>query len=248
MASDMSWLMTIALVGCGHIGIDPRLTDIEDDGGLADVLPDAVPGAPGWVLVQTEAVQGPTLTVDPLGSQHLIVMAVQLDQDGLVTAITDNSNCNSYMSISTAHAGCAELETELVMYYANPSCTGATTISVAATTSVLAAVVWEVSGIRTDDPLDTAIVLDDQPASTSPLGPTITTSTDGEFVVSVAIVDNIASGIHPGNEFTNDQFAFGNGWAHLTDPMAKAGVHQAQWDQPDPGVYCANAAAFKIVP
>ena len=74
-----------------------------------------------------------------------------------------------------------------------------------------------------------------------------TTSAAGEFVMASAIVFDTVSGIHPGNEFTNDQVSDGNGWAHLTDPMAPAGVHQAQWDA-TPGSYCASAVAFKVGP
>jgi len=90
--------------------------------------------------------------------------------------------------------------------------------------------------------------LNDQPATTAPVGPMIMTSTAGEFVVSVAIVENAARRIHAGDEFTNDQTTNGNGWAHLTDPMAAAGTYQAQWDQPQSGVYCAAAAAFAVGP
>ena len=240
--SYMKCWMAIALMGCGHIGFD-RIYGDGNDGVVDDV-----PGGAGWTLVQTRGVEGSSLTVDRVGPKHLIIVAVQLDNDGLVTSIADSSNCNSYVSIAAAHATCGGAGSELQMFYAKDSCAGADAISLAGTDAVRAVVAWEVSGIRTDDPLDTANALQDEPASTTPVGPSITTSTDGEFVVSVAIADNEITRIHAGNAFTNDQLTFGNGWAHRTDPMARAGVDRAQWDQPQIGPYCASAAAFKLAP
>jgi hypothetical protein len=250
------WWMAIVLMGCGHVVSDPRLVD--DGGAPADAAdgrdgapgdaPDAMPPAQGWALVQTKAVEGSTLNVDRVGAQHLVVVAVQLDVGGLVTALTDSSGCNTYTAIAAAHAGCADVTSGLQILFASNSCPGADAISAAATTKVLAMAAWEVAGIRTDAPVDKAVVVDNQVASGNPLGPSITTSEAGEFVVSVVIVANDTTGIHPGNAFTNDQTAFGNGWAHLTDPMAKAGSYQAQWDQSSAGVYCASAAAFKAAP
>jgi hypothetical protein len=188
------------------------------------------------------------VNVKRLGAHHLVVVAVEVDGSGLVTAITDSSDCNSYVAIPTAHARCSACQINLQIFYAKDSCPQADAISIAATTSVDSAVVWEVSGTRPEDPVDTVAVLSDQPASTTPLGPTITTSVAGEFVVAVGIVDNTVTRIHAGNEFTNDQTSNDNGWAHLTDPQAPAGTYQAQWDQPRSGAYCASAVAFKVGP
>lgn len=223
----------MALVGCGRIGFDPT--------GDA--------GAPGrWALIQTAGSRSSNVGLAPLGAHHLVVVAVQLFSDGRVTAILDSSACNTYVEIPAAHAVNRSLGDGLQIFYAKNSCPGADDLGVAATTAVFATVVWEVAGIRTDTPVDTAAVLNDRPASTAPIGPTITTSAAGEFVVSAAMVENLAATIHAGNEFTNDQITNGNGWAHLTDPMAEAGDHQAQWDQLVPGAYCASAAAFRVGP
>jgi hypothetical protein len=225
----------MALVGCGRIGFDP----IGDGDGE---------GLGRWTLIQTAGSRSSNVSVEPLGAHHLVVVAVQLSSDGLVTAIIDSSACNAYIDIPAAHAIDRRLGDALQIFYVKDSCAQADAIGVAATTGVFATVVWEVSGIRTDDPLDTAAVLNDQPESTAPLGPAITTRTPGEFVVSAAMVENLAPSIHAGNEFTNDQITNGNGWAHLSDPMAAAGDHQAQWDQPDAGAYCASAVAFRVGP
>jgi len=182
----------------------------------------------------------------PSGSHHLIVVAAQLGAAGSVTSITDDAN--TYVAIPRARATNTSLNDALELWYATDSRPGASMIRIAATTSVPAAVAWEVSGIRTVDPLDTATTLDTQPATTAPQGPPITTRAAGEFVVSAAIVANGITGTEAGNEFTNDHRTRGNGWAHLTDPMAPAGSHQARWTQPTSGSYCANAAAFQVGP
>jgi hypothetical protein len=223
-------LLVIALAGCGRIDVDP--------------VPDA-PSTP-WALIQTAATQSPTLRLEPVGARHLVVIAVQLADPGPVELV-DDSNCNTYIEIAGAHSLNTDQGDELKMFYAKDTCPGARTITLT-TASSITAVAWEVSAIRTDDPLGSASALSDQPSTTAPRGPIITTSTAGEFVVSVAIVTNTVTSIAAGNEFTNDHTTNGNAWAHLTDPMAPAGAYQAQWNQPMRGTYCASAAAFKIAP
>lgn len=231
----------MALVGCGHIGFDPIA---DRDGGPQGDAPAPSP----WALIQTSGARSATVTVKPLGAHHLVVVAIQISGGGLVTAITDSSNRNSYIAIPGAHAVENTLGDDLQIFYARDSFPGGDAVGIAATMQVHAAVVWEVSGIRTDEPLDTAAVLNSQPESTAPLGPAITTRASGEFVVTAAMVENVATRIHAGDEFTNDQTTNGNGWAHLTDPMAAAGTYQAQWDQPASGLSCAAAAAFQVGP
>lgn len=238
------WLIATVLVGCGHISFDRLVPDGQDGSPSPD--DGGVPPGQSWRLVQTQGSFGDSsFRIAPLGAQNLIVVAAQIVPFGTITTITDSSHCNSYLQIPTAHAFC--LVGELYIFYARSACAGADMISVDSG-EFLSAVIWEVSGIRSDDPVDTAVASTEQPETTTPLGPRITTNTDGEFVVSVVLVDNTVSGIHPGNEFTNDQTVFDNGWAHLTDPKARAGVHQAQWDQPMAGVSCGGAAAFKVAP
>jgi len=222
--------LVVVLAGCGRIGFE--------------VLPD-VPSTP-WALIQTAAAQSSTLRLEPVGAQHLVVVAVQITDQSLATLI-DDSTCNTYVPIAAAHSFNANQGDELRLFYAKDTCAGARAITITNASGVTA-VAWEVSGIRTDDPLDSASTLNDQPPTTTPVGPTITTSTAGEFVVSAAIVTNSVSGVVAGNGFTNDHLTNGNAWAHLTDSMAPAGEYQAQWNQPMRGTYCASAAAFKVVP
>ncbi|PYN82944.1 MAG: hypothetical protein DMD48_14285 [Gemmatimonadetes bacterium] len=116
------------------------------------------------------------------------------------------------------------------------------------TTLVHATVVWEVSSINTTSPVQTATKIDNQSASSTPLGASITTSATGEFVVATTVVANSVTGIHAGNAFTNDRFTNGNGFAHLTSNTASAGTYQAQWDQSSSGAYCSSSAAFYAAP
>jgi hypothetical protein len=244
----LRWLLVMAVVGCGHV--EERAADGSVD-APADALVDAPVVVP-WELVQTTSVDNATTTatvpVMRLGAGHLVVVAVEIDDRGLVTGVTDSSGCNSYVAIPAALSTSIALDANLQLFYAKNSCPDATAIGVVATGTVCAVVVWEVAGIRTDDPLDAAAALNDQPASALPVGPMITTSAAGEFVVSAVVVDNTITGIHAGNEFTNDRNNQGNGWGHLTDPRAPAGLHQAQWDQSPGGAYCASAASFQVAP
>jgi hypothetical protein len=165
---------------------------------------------------------------------------------GVITGLTDDSACNTYIPIAPAASSDVN-QSALQLFYAKNTCPGARKIDIITTSSV-GAVAWEVSGIRTDDPFDTALGLSNQLSTPTPAGPRIITSTAGEFVVSVAIVESTITGIVAGNEFTNDHIVNGDAWAHLGDPMAPAGPHQAHWNQLVSGTYCASAAAFKVGP
>jgi hypothetical protein len=249
------WFLALALAGCGRLGFD--LLPGADAGGAS--------GAAPWQLIQTAGAMTAPLSVTPPGAGHLVVVAVDV-QDGSASGVTDDSTCNTYVEVPAARAmiegGMSHFNDTLQVFYAKNTCGQPRMITVDVTSggSVTEMAMWEVSGMRTDDPLDTATAKDTQNETQEPLGPAIRTSQDGEFVVSVAVVDNniceTADGTnspppcetHPGNEFTNDQALSGNGYAHLTDPHAASATHQAEWDQLTPGVYGATAAAFRAGP
>jgi hypothetical protein len=206
---------------------------------------DATPARP-WTLVQTRASTNlRRVSIAASGAGHLIVVAVETNASA-VAAVTDDAG-NTYLPIVESRAAVVAGSFGVELWYAASSNAGATTISAVADV-IYAMAAWEVAGIRTTSPLDTASKLDNQPPTTTPVGASITTSTDGEFVVSVVVVSNEISGLTAGSPFTNDHTAFGNGWAHLTSAAAPAGTYQARWDQPERGSSCATSAAFFVGP
>ncbi len=121
------------------------------------------------------------VTINAAGAAHLIVVAVQTSLTPLMS-VTDDAN-NTYVSIAGSRAVDMAQTTAVELWYAASSNAGAKTIT-AEGNNVLAVVAWEVAGIRGASPLDTASKLGNQPSSTSPFGPSITTSAAGELVVS----------------------------------------------------------------
>jgi len=228
------------IVGCGRFDFN----HIAPDAPAPDAPPPASRDAsrPQWSFVQTGAGASP-LTISPSGAEHLIVVAVQVAAAGTVNSVTDDMG-STYVAVAAAQT--SDPNDGLEIWYTPESRAKVTSIAIDTTVSVVAAVAWEVAGIDTDIALDTATELDAQPASTTPVGPIIATTVPGDFVVSVAIVANGITTTHTGNAFTNDHRTKGNGWAHLTDAAAPAGSYQAEWDQPTAGLYCANAAAFRV--
>ena len=240
-----------ALVGADHICVEGLPADAGADGPPSDApMPvdaqlDAAVTSP-WTLIQTSGDSAPMTTIAPTGAGHLIVVAVETSRTSSVVSVMDNVG-NTYVAIPGSRATEAVDNLGVELWYAQDSLPGATTITASGST-IFSTVSWEVAGIRTANALDTASAFDDRPASTTPRGAPITTSVDGEFVVSVAIVASSITGIRAGNEFTNDRLTFGNGWAHLTDAAALAGSHRAQWNQSSLGGYCVSSAAFFVGP
>ena len=207
---------------------------------------------PPWELVQTVSVTNDrldaTIHVNPLGAGHLVVVALNIDEAGTVKTIADSGASNQYRLIQAGSVQSMSVDASLWLYYVENSRPGADEILIAATHAISGVVVWEVAGVRTDDSLDAAATLNDQPPSKEPLGPQITTSAPGDFVVSVALANGRITRMHPDNEFTFDDDGQGNGWSHLTDSRAPAGLHWAQWDQMSADQTCSGAAAFQIGP
>jgi len=219
---------------------DTRISDAPRDAPLlVDAPPDAA--TPAWTLVQTAHAENTSNLTLPsaTGTGHLIIVGVQTT--AMIAGVTD-SGANLYTEVPNSAASASSAGLGISLWSAK-STASATQIIVGAS-SVNAIVVWEVAGLRLTNPVDTATTLDNQAATTLPVGAAITTAQPGEFVVSIAIVANNVTGLHTNSAFTNDALARGNGWAHLTSATAPAGSHQAKWDQPTSGVYCATSAAF----
>lgn len=229
--------------GPGPVADAAHDTPVFDAPRDAAIVIDAPPDssiAP-WVLVQTGSSESsPTMSLPAAaGTGHLIIVAVQTGST--VVAVTDDG-ANMYSEVPNSRATANNGGLGIDLWYAK-STNAAKNISVAAS-SVNAIVAWEVSGLRSTNPLDVSAATSNQAATTLPVGASVTTTQPGDFIVEVAMVLNQVNGIHAGNEFTNDSGAKANGWAHITSTGAPAGPHQARWDQPMSGTYCAASAAF----
>lgn len=216
---------------------------IASDGPGSDgpIDPDGSPTT-RWTLLQTHGSTGGTLTIDPSTDGSTIIVAVECD-DADVVSVDDDAG-NDYSDVIF---GRADNSTDLVgleLWYAQNAKGGATTITVTAPTRY-AVVAWEVAGLkRFGDPIDDSDTLDDQPMSTMPFGAEVTTSEQGDFIVSAVVVHNQISGLTAGSDFTQDHNTFGNGWAHMTDNDAPPDTYQARFNQPINGKSCASTAAF----
>jgi hypothetical protein len=235
--------VALASAGCGRLHFDaqPQLDAAAD--GTCGAL-----GAP-WVLEQhhgneSTGVAMLSVTVGPTTAGDLIVVAVQAGVPVGSTSVRDSAG-TTYQPVPGAAAVMTARGGDVEIWYAPTATGGATTITATSTTQVTAIVAWELRTARTAT-IDTAGQLSDQPATTMPSAPAITTRCDGGLVIAAAVLDTTGvTGLATGTEFTNDETSNGNGWAHITDPSAPAGSHQAIWTSAlNP--YCATAAAFVV--
>jgi hypothetical protein len=207
---------------------------------VPDVPPD---GVTPWSLVQTRGSVGVDVDFTASAAGNTIIVGVETSDNEPVDTLTDNVN-NEYVRVADSRAINDAADNGIELWYVKSSVSGATRI-VAGGNNIHAVVMWEVAGLDKINPLGNVARLSDRPSSTTPLGAPITTTTTGEFVVSIAIVANTVSGLSSSSAFTNDHTTFGNGWAHLTNEQADPGTYQAQWGQPTSAGYCASTAAFR---
>jgi hypothetical protein len=182
----------------------------------------------------------------PSTAGELIVIAVQLDVNGQVTSMTDDAvGPSSYTRLPASRAN--TVSTGVEMWFTQQANPGATTVTVESGGTLNSVVAWQFATPGTAR-WDVALALSNQPASTTPVAPQVTTASADEIILAATVVANDVSGIQAGSEFTNDTQTNSNGFAHLTDPQAPAGGYQAVWDQPSNGVYCSDAVAFAMGP
>ncbi len=105
------------------------------------------------------------------------------------------------------------------------------------------AVIWEFSGVAPFTPLDQTAVLNSQPATSTPWGAPVVTTSANEAIVSVANVQGTVTGIGSGNPFSSDSSAAGEGWAH--DIASSAGTFAPLWTVSVSGTYCSSTVSFK---
>jgi len=233
---------------CLDHAVDPIDGAIPDDGtppgdttATADGPGSDAPQTAAWTLIQTkDRSMSSTISFPATGAHHLLVVGIEAETP--VTSVTDNAG-NVYDRIATSRAEVPVPGLGVEMWFVADSVAGATTITAASANGIDALDLWEVGGLPSPT-VDAVATLDDQPATTSPAGAEITTSSAGEFVVSIVIVKDRVNSIQNGGAFTMDHMTFFNGWAHLTDAMAPAGTYQAQWSSTS-GSYCASTVAFR---
>lgn len=232
------------LVSGSYVCTSGRGTEPGVDAALADAGADAASAR--WAVVQTAESTAKSTNLVATGAGHAIIVAFETPDGNVVTAVTDDAG-NTYTRIPTTRATVSGGDLGSEIWYATNSHAGATVLTATATT-LYATVIWEVAGIKTASALDVASAVSNQGSTTTPQGASLTTTAAGDFVVEIAMVANDITGTHTGSPFTNDRVTQSNGWAHLPDPAAPAGMYRAQWDQPQSGVYCASSAAFFVGP
>lgn len=246
-------------VPCGPGGACPAGLSCSSDnvcgGGPIDVDHDAAPPTDGepvdaaartrWAIVSSKGKAGTAVAITPTQAGTTMLVGIETSHTNSASSVTDNAG-NVYEIITGSRAlntaGTAGVE----VWMARNLEAGATTIT-ASGVVIHAVVAWEVANLAAD-PVAVVDTRSDQPASTMPTGVDITTTKQGQFVLSIAIVENQLSGLVPGSAFTNDHTTFGNGWAHLTDDDAPPGTYQPQWNQAVPGTSCATSVVFDTAP
>jgi Abnormal spindle-like microcephaly-assoc'd, ASPM-SPD-2-Hydin len=207
--------------------------------------------AAGQITLTNVTSCGPTsfptsCTIPSTGSGHLLVIGFTggIGSNAVVSSVTDNAG-NTYAEAGAAEASVSSDGLTSDIWYVADSSAGATSVTITASPqgSQAAAVIWEFSGISTTLPVDQTAVLNNQPASTTPSGASVTTTAADEVILSIAPVYHSITGIYQDNPFTEDSSIWANGWAHLI--TSTTGTYTAQWNQSPSGVYCASTASFK---
>jgi hypothetical protein len=160
-----------------------------------------------------------------------------------ITTITDSAG-NSYGEAGNALAVNTASNYMADIWYAKNILSGATSVTITPSASgTAAAVIWEFSNADTVSPLDQTAVVNNQMATTTPLGAAVSTTAPGDVIISVLNPDWSVTGINAGNAFTNDSRVFGAGWAHLM--AGNAGTYAAQWVAGSSGAYVGSTVSLK---
>jgi len=231
----------VMLAACGRIGFDPVVGAAGDgaggDGSARIDVGSAVPVALAQAPICVDNVGQTSITIPfaVVTAGDLGIVAYADEDSGTVASIKDNTITSwSRVDASASAAG--------AVYYR---------VLVANVTSVVltlndvpgAACFYEVSGLDATAPVDTAAINDSGTvAGGTATGPAVTTATANEFIVASANVSDGVTGMHAGNNFTNDSLLHTDGHAHLI--TAGIGTYTPVWDDPL-GTFSAYTAAFK---
>ena len=182
--------------------------------------------------------------VPATGAGNLLVVGWSASYGNTPTTlnITDNVG-NSYTQAGNAWAVDTSAGQMVDIWYAKNSRSGATSITITPSATVnAAATIWEFTGADTAAPLDKTVALNTQPATTTPSGGVIATTSAGEAVVSVVVPGGSMLGLAPGNGFLSDSINFGVGWGHLL--AGSVSSYSATWNT-SAASYAASTVSFK---
>ena len=200
----------------------------------------------GWNIVNKASATGSpltSLTVPSTGAGNVIVVGLVFNGTTKVTGVSDNAG-NIYVSAG-AHSAKGNLSSDI--WYALNSKSGATAVNVTFAGSLTHAEMteWEVAGLANAAP-DQATISSGLVTITNQVGPAVTTTQVGDFVVSVLFASSAKfTGTSSGNGFTDDFTTNGNGWAHLTGNTSPVNTYQPSWVTANPGGgYAASSVAF----
>ncbi|HEY3806114.1 MAG TPA: hypothetical protein VGL61_26105 [Kofleriaceae bacterium] len=209
--------------------------------------PDAAPAA--WTLAaigEAEVERGEPGVTDfvmrldaPTQPGDLLVLGVHLDTMSSLTPPF------GFSEIATARAVNAANDDMLELWYAPSALPGVTTLSLAATGPMYAAVVWDfnVSGHAT---LDVGEATSAEVPTTMLASPTIGMADPGEIIVAAATSTSWVNGNGPGLlGFGEDSLAYRDGWSHLVGSFPPGSYYET-WTTPAAGTYCASAVAFAV--
>jgi hypothetical protein len=184
-----------------------------------------------------------------VGNLYVIAVVGGANNQNLTVTASDNKS-NTYVQ-TDSNARDANSPTSYIFYAKAPT-TAVTqfTISIASGTSQkYTAVFWDLSGADTTAPLEAHAILQNQTATTNPVGPSVTPSTNGGFAVAAIGPQGNATAV--GSPFTGDTFDSNTGAGIAHNAYATAGNLNPSWTQSSSGTWDAVIAAFKpsgIVP
>jgi hypothetical protein len=241
-------LLVGCLLGCGRVDFDERSPGTA---GSPDA-PDAsdAPGSQGaWQLVSAKGVAGNgagTVTA-PLGSPstagQLIVVSANTDVNVVLSSLTDDAG-NTYVPVPASRADSSSTNDTVVFWYAANVTAGATAVTGTAS-SIWTFAVWQFD-VPGPVSVDAAAGLSDQAANKNPLSPPLTLTHAGDIVLGAMIVKGTVTQID--TAYMLDSTANANGFGHLVDAAAPAGMYQAVWTQQNGTAYCSNAIALTVAP
>lgn len=184
---------------------------------------------------------GGICTITSTGSGHLLGVLIisAFNFNPTISSITDNQS-NLWQEAAGSRSTDTNTNSMGDIWYSAPAAAGTTALTIKpSSTGTMAVVVYEFSNVNALDAVGAAST---QAAAASPSGASVTISQSKEAVISLMNPQTSVTGIHSGNNFTNDSLTFSAGWAHLL--TSSTGAKQAQWDCSTACTNNSSTAAF----